>query len=114
MQKFAIFFAYSSGSWARLIIRPDDRIASLRRLFESVGGTLESAYWMPLGTPHDGIIIADAPDTITAAALTVAVTSTGALHNVQTYELLTQEKLGEMLLLAKDALQVYEPPGQAE
>jgi hypothetical protein len=44
--------------------------------------------------------------------LSIAVTSTGAFKNVQTHELLTQEQLSRTLQLAKDATQVYRPPGQ--
>jgi uncharacterized protein with GYD domain len=63
-----------------------------------------------LGT-HDEIVIADVPDSV-SAALSIAVTSMGAVKNVQTHELLTQEQLSQALQLAKDATQAYRPPGQ--
>lgn len=110
MAKCACFFSYTSDAWARMINSPGDRTAAVRQLVDSVGGYVESVYWM-LGT-HDGILIADAPHSASASALSIAVTSTGAFKNVQTHELLTQEQLSQTLQLAKDATQVYRPPGQ--
>ena len=110
MAKYAFFFSYTSDAWARMINSPGDRTAAVRQLADSVGGSVESVYWM-LGT-HDGILIADVPNSVSAAALSIAVTSTGAFKNVQTHELLTQEQVSQTLQLARDAAQVYRPPGQ--
>jgi len=110
MAKYALFFTYTSEAWARMIKSPGDRTAAVRQLLDSVGGSLESAYWM-FGA-HDGIVIADIPDAARAAAISVAVGSTGAFKHVETHELLTQEQLGEVLSLARDATQAYQPPGQ--
>ncbi len=110
MPKYAIFFTYSSDTWARMIKSPGDRAAAVRQLTDSVGGSLDSLYWM-FGA-HDGIAIADAPDSVSAAALSVAVGSTGAFKHLETHELFTQEQLNQTLLRAKDATQAYQPPGQ--
>jgi uncharacterized protein with GYD domain len=93
MPKYAIFFSYSSDTWARMINTPGDRTAAIRQLPDSLGGSLESVYPM-LGT-HNEIVIGDAPDSVSAAALSIAVTSTGAFKNVQTQELLTPEQLSQ-------------------
>ena len=110
MAKYAIFFTYSSDAWARMINSPGDRTAAVRQLLDSMGGTLESAYWM-FGT-HDGIVVVEVPDSIRAAALSVAVGSTGSFKHLETHELFTQDQLGQMLAHAKDATQAYQPPGQ--
>jgi uncharacterized protein with GYD domain len=110
MAKYAIFFSYSGATWGRMINSPGDRTAAVRRLADSVGGSIESVYWM-FGT-HDGIVIADIPDSVSAAAVSVAVASTGAFAHVQTHELLTQEQLGQALQKAGDAKRAYQPPGQ--
>lgn len=110
MAKYAIFFSYSSDTWARMIKSPGDRTAAIRQLTDSVGGTLDAAYWM-FGA-HDGIVVVDVPDSIRAAALSVAVGSTGSFKHLETHELFTQEQLGQMLSHAKDATQLYQPPGQ--
>jgi uncharacterized protein with GYD domain len=110
MSKYAIFFTYSSDAWARMINNPGDRTATVRRLADSVGGSIESLYWM-FGA-HDGILIADAPDAVSAAALSVAVGSTGAFKQLETHELFTQDQLGQMLARAGEAVQAYQAPGE--
>lgn len=110
MAKYAFFFSYSSDAWARMIKNPSDRTAAVRQLTDSLGGSLESMYWM-FG-PHDGIVIADLPDSVSAAALSLAVTSTGSFKQVETHELFTQEQLGQMLSRAVEGTQGYQAPGQ--
>jgi uncharacterized protein with GYD domain len=110
MAKYAIFFTYSSEAWARMIDTPGDRMAAVRQLADSVGGTIESAHWM-FGA-HDGIVVADIPDSVRAAAISVAVGSTGSFKHLETHELFTQEQLGDILSRAKDAKNAYTPPGR--
>jgi len=110
MAKYAVFFTYTSETWARMIKNPGDRTAAARRLADSVGGSLESGYWM-FGA-HDGFAVVDVPDSVRAAALSVAVGSTGAFKHLETHELFTQDQLGQMLSHARDAVQAYQPPGQ--
>lgn len=110
MAKYVIFFSYTSDAWARMIKNPGDRTAAVRQLTDALGGSLESAYWM-FGA-HDGIVIVDVPDSARAAALSVAVGSTGAFKHLETHELFSQDQLGQMLSHARDAAQAYQPPGQ--
>jgi uncharacterized protein with GYD domain len=112
MAKYVTLFTYTSEAWARMVQNPGDRIAPVRRLAESLGGSVECVYWMLGG--YDGIVILDVPDSISAAALSITVGSTGALKSLQTHELLTQEQLGQALSQSKDAAQAYRPPGQRE
>ena len=71
MAKYVTFFTYTSDTWARMIQSPGDRTAAIRQLTDSLGGSVECIYWM-FGT-HDGIVIADMPDSISAAVLSVTV-----------------------------------------
>lgn len=82
----------------------------MRQLADSVGGSLEFAYWM-FGA-HDGIVIVDVPDSVRAAAVSVAVGSTGSFKHLETHELFTQDQLGHVLSHARNAAQAYQPPGQ--
>jgi uncharacterized protein with GYD domain len=93
-----------------MINNPGDRTAAVRQLTDSVGGSLESAYWM-FGA-HDGIVIVDVPDSVRAAAVSVAVGSTGSFKHLETHELLTQDQLGQVLSHARNAAQAYQAPGQ--
>jgi len=110
MAKYVLFFTYSSEAWARMVQSPGDRTAAVRQLAGSVGGSLESLYWM-FGA-HDGMGIVDAPDSVSAAALSIAIGSSGAFKHLETHELLTQEQLSQALSRSKDATQAYQPPGQ--
>jgi len=112
VSRYASFFSYSSEAWARMINAPGDRTAALRQVLASVGGSLESIHWM-FG-PYDGIAILDVPDSVSAAAVSIAVGSTGVFKHLETHELFTQEQLGETLARARDVTQVYEPPGEQE
>jgi uncharacterized protein with GYD domain len=110
MPKYVSFFTYSSEAWGRMIGAPGDRTAALRQVLDSVGGSLDAMYWM-FGD-HDGMVIFDVPDSVSAAAVSIAAGSSGAFKQLETHELFTQEQLGETLARAKNTTQVYRPPGQ--
>ena len=110
MAKYAFFFTYTSEAWAKMIQSPGDRTATVRQLAESMGGSIESIYWMT--GAQDGLLIADLPDSVTAAALSVAVGSSGSFKNLETHELFSQEQLGQILSRSKGATGAYRPPGQ--
>ena len=110
MPKYMTRMCYSTGSWARMINSNGDRTKALRCLMEALGGILECLYWQ-FGT-EDALAIVDLPDSVSASALTAAVTKTGAFKKVQTHELLTQDQLLATLDLARDAAEVFEVPGQ--
>ena len=110
MAKYAFFFTYSSEAWARMVQSPGDRTAAVRQLASALSGSVESIYWM-FG-PYDGILIADVPDSVGAAALSVAVGSTGSFKHLETHELFGQDQLGQMLARAKEASETYQAPGQ--
>jgi uncharacterized protein with GYD domain len=105
-----LFFSYTSDTWARMLDNPGDRTTAVRRVVESLDGSLECLYRMP-GT-HDGIGIAQLSGSAHAAALSAMITSTGAFKTAQTHELLTQEQLGRTLQLASSAGQAFQRPGQ--
>jgi uncharacterized protein with GYD domain len=108
--KYVFFFTYTSEAWARMIQSPGDRSAVVRQLVDSLGGSHESIYWMT--GAHDGLLIADFPGSVDAAALSVTVGSTGAFKTLETHELFNQEQLGQVLSRAKNATGAYQPPGQ--
>lgn len=110
MAKYVMFFSYTGDTWAGLISHPEDRVTVARHVVESVGGTLESIYWM-LGD-RDGLAIVDAPDSVSAAAISLAVTSSGAFKHNETRELLTQDQLTGALTRAKELTSAFRPPGQ--
>ncbi len=109
MAKYVMFFSYTSETWAGLINHPEDRVTVARQVVESVGGTLESIYWM-LGD-RDGLAIVDAPDSVTAAAISLAVTGSGAFKHNETRALLSQDELTGALRRAQELATAFRPPG---
>jgi uncharacterized protein with GYD domain len=108
MSKFALMGGYSQQSMAAMVQNPSDRAAAARKVIESVGGKLESFYWM-FGE-DDFLAIFDAPDDVSAAAGAVAVSSSGALRNVRTIKLITMDEAHKLLEKAKTAVSAYQPP----
>ena len=111
MSRFMIKFTYSNASWARMINVTDDRTRAGRALMESLGGSLERIDWDVQNCA--AYAVADLPDSVTAAVVLTATARTGAFIGVEAHELLTQEQMHHVLMLARDAALVYEPPGNA-
>ncbi len=95
-----------------MINSPGDRSTAAQEVVEALGGTLECIYWST--DRDDGLAIADYPDTVAASAVQTAINKTGAFKSVDVHELLTRQQLTERLVLARDAAQVYQVPGQPE
>ena len=109
MAKYVSFFSLAPDSLARFIQNPSDRRSVVAQLAESAGGSLESYYWM-FGE-YDGFGIFDLPDSATAAALSLAVTSSGAFRHFETHELVES---GDLTAIAQRAQQLrsgYRAPG---
>ena len=111
MLKFVMTFAYTSASWARMLKMPEDRAGAVAVLLEFLGGDLDSIYWGVENTSAH--VIADLPDSVSAAAAVAAATRTGAFKDVQVHEVLTDEQLRDVVALARSTEGVYQPPGQA-
>ena len=100
-------FSYTPATWARLIQHPEDRRGAATQYVEAVGGTLHG-FWYALGE-HDAYALYDAPDTVSVAAMALAITSGGALSSYQTIPLLTVE---EAMTAMRQASEIrYRPPG---
>jgi uncharacterized protein with GYD domain len=111
MLKFVMTFTYSSASWARMVKVPDDRATAVALLLEHLHGSLESIYWdVGNGSAH---VIADLPDSVSAAAAITAAVRTGAFKDIQVHEVLTQDQLRDMIVLARGSQDIYRVPGQS-
>ncbi len=112
MAKYAIMGGYTTETWARFMQNPGDRTAPVRKVLESVGGKLETLYWT-FGE-DDFLGIAECPDDISAAAISIGVTSSGALRSLRTVKLITQDELFKALDKAKTVAAVFVPAGAKE
>jgi uncharacterized protein with GYD domain len=106
---YLAMFKYSGDAMAAMIEHPTaDRESAVRAVIESVGGSLESLYWM-FG-PHDGICIVQAPDSVTMAGVSAAVSSTGAIQS-EVHELFSSADIRQVLEAAQRAGAHFARPG---
>ena len=111
MLKFVATLAYSSASWARMLEVPEDRASAVAALLEHLNGSLECIYWeVENASAH---VIANLPDSVSAAAMITAAHKTGAFKEVHVHEVLSQDQLRDMIALAQSSGDVYRPPGQS-
>ena len=105
--KYLVLFSLTSESAKRFIVKPSDRSAVVREVAESAGGSLESYYWM-FGQ-YDGAAVFNLPDSHSMAAVSLAITSSGALSRFETHELIESSDLTAIAERAKGI--TYQPPG---
>ncbi len=82
--------AYSVEAWAAMVKNPQNRLEAVQPVAKKLGGTLENA-WLAFGD-YDVVAIFKMPDNVSAAALSVAATASGALKTAKTTPLLTVEE----------------------
>ena len=107
MAKYLALFGFTSEAIKQFVVNPSDRAVVVRRLVESVGGSLECYYWM-FGQ-YDGVAIVEMPDPRAHAAATMALISSGAFTHFETHELIEAD---DLTAIAKRARQIaYQSPG---
>ena len=99
--------AYNPEAWAALAQHPEDRSKAFSRLAESLGGRLLSFY--NCFGEYDVVVIYEAPDQSTAAAIEVAANAPGHLSAVKTIPLLSAEEGLEAMRKAGEA--THRAPG---
>jgi len=103
--KYLIQAAYTAEGLQGLIKdRASGRRAAVGRALEAIGGKIESIYYT-FGD-YDVILIADIPDNVSAAAMSIRVSGSG-LVRTKTTPLLTVEETD----LALGRTVAYRPPG---
>jgi len=105
MAKFLVQVSYSPDGAKGL--RKDGgtrRVKVVSKAVESIGGTVESFYFS-FGT-YDAVLIVEAPDNASVAALSLAVTASGAGH-LETTPLLTPDEMDH----ASGKKTAYKAPG---
>jgi uncharacterized protein with GYD domain len=87
MPVYMIQASYTPQATANMVKNPQDRAATVRPLMESVGGKLLDL-WFCFGE-YDIVAIAEVPDNLTAAALSMAIGASGAMTSYRTTPLMT-------------------------
>ncbi|MFN2484800.1 MAG: GYD domain-containing protein [Candidatus Limnocylindria bacterium] len=108
MPKFITFFSYTAEAAKAMIERPSDRSAAGKALAESLGGTQEAFYWMQ--GKHDGFLISNMPDGVSAAALSAAVGAAGAVERIETHQIFDRDEQAAIVQQADTARKAYTPP----
>ena len=102
-------FSYTPETWARLAANPEDRREAARAYIESVGGRLHG-FWYAFGE-YDGYNVWEAPDTVSMAAVAIAISGGGALSKFETTPLIEVEEMLDAL--GRAASIGYRKPGAA-
>ncbi len=95
MPYYMIQGSYTSEAWATQVANPQNRVEIVRPVFERLGGRIESAYFA-FGE-YDIMVIAEFPDNVSAAAISVAIQAGGAFKSAKTTPLMTIEEGVDMM-----------------
>ena len=101
MSFYALQGSYTPLAWAALVNKPENRLEAVRPAVEKLGGSIVNG-WFSFGD-YDVLIICEMPDTVSAAALSMAISASGAIKAVKTTPLMTFEEGAEALKKARSA-----------
>src|SRR5439155_6490147 len=83
-------FGYRPEVWAGLVQSPENREEKVRRILEDAGAKLHQI-WYAFGE-QDGFALIEAPDNVSAAGISIGITSSGAFRSFKTTVLMTQDE----------------------
>ncbi len=106
MPLFLVQLSYKPETLAALVKKPQDRREVITKLAKDAGGSLVD-YWMCFGK-YDAIVILELPDSVSAAACSMAVSSSGGFTAFHTTPLLSIEE--SMSAMKKAGKIGYKPP----
>jgi len=109
MASYLLQVGYTPEAWAAMINAPQDRSAAINAPVEKLGGRVER-FWLSFGD-YDVVGIIEMPDSVSAAAFSMAVAAGGACRSVRTTPLLSSSEGLEAM--KKAATCGYKPVGQA-
>jgi uncharacterized protein with GYD domain len=102
--------AYTAEAWAVQIKNPQNRVEIVRPVIEKLGGKIETTYFA-FGE-YDVILIADFPDNVSAAALSLVATAGGALRTMKTTPLVTIDEGIQAMRKANEVSPAFIPATQ--
>jgi uncharacterized protein with GYD domain len=106
MPSYMVQISYTAEVLASFIKKPTDRTEVISKLAAKIGGKLVGS-WFSFGD-YDAVIIIEGGDNVSAAAVSIAVSASGAFKGFKTTPLLgTEEGLAAM---KKAGALGYKPP----
>lgn len=106
MAYYLLQMSYTPLGWAALVKNPHNRLDVVKPVVQRLGGSIVDG-WLQFGE-YDLVLICQFPDSVSAAALSMALSAGGAVTGVKTTPLMTFEEGIESLNKARDAQ--YSPP----
>ncbi len=106
MTRYMIQVSYNNNAVVDLVKNPQDRSAAIRPVIEAMGGKMHS-FDYSFGD-YDVVVIAELPDNVSMAALSMAVLAGGAIGGFKTTVLLSMEEAVEAMRKAGSV--AYRPP----
>jgi uncharacterized protein with GYD domain len=110
MALYLFSFGYTAEAWASLMEGPEDRRDMLASRLFGFGGKLHG-FWYCFGD-DDGYALAELPDNVSAAAVSVAVQATGSFRHLKVTTLMTAEEMIEATSRAGSF--AYAKPGDVD
>src|SRR5438128_2295816 len=90
MPRYLVNATYTPEAWAAMTKNPQNRVEAASQIMQGLGGRIESFYFA-FGE-YDVVAIADFPDNVSAAALSMVVSAGGGVKAVKTTPLLMVEE----------------------
>jgi uncharacterized protein with GYD domain len=106
MSYYLIQASYTSQAIAAMVKNPQDRAAAVRPMIEKAGGKLHGL-WFTFGDT-DIVAIAEMPNNMSAAAISMAIGATGAMSSYRSTPLMTSSEAVEAM--QKAATVGYQAP----
>ena len=106
MAHFLLQVAYTAEGWAALVKQPHNRLDEVRPVVARLGGSVDNQ-WMSFGD-YDVVVLLQLPDSVSAAAFSIAVSAGGAVRAVKTTPLMSVEEGMDAMHKAGDV--GYIPP----
>ena len=95
-----------------LVERPEDRMVTTTRLLKGIGGRLH--YYFFCFGEYDIVLIYELPDNLSSASLSMVLTSSGSVTEVETTPLLTMEEAIDAMGRAGEAMGIYQQPARGK
>jgi uncharacterized protein with GYD domain len=109
MTSYLLQVGYTPEAWAAMISNPQDRSAAINAPVEKLGGRVER-FWLSFGD-YDVVGVVEMPDSVSAAAFSMAIAAGGSCRAVRTTPLLSISEGQEAM--KKAAACGYKPITQA-
>jgi uncharacterized protein with GYD domain len=106
MPSYMIQISYNPETLAGFVKKPTDRTEVISKLAQKIGGKLAGS-WFSFGD-YDAVIIIEGSDNVSAAACSLAVSSSGAFKAFKTTPLLNVDEA--MAAMKKAGSLGYKPP----